>query len=145
MEDIIDGVILPSEYPIAEVMVPVLDRVPFIDSNASARSNTLPLNIELYDALWGVDGTVACTAGPNAALAGVIARGVCDPGDCNPYCEPLTVPLDGFELASRAQGEDWIKVLVSLIGFSRGFSNEIISLVKSSVIGFISFTFETRL
>jgi hypothetical protein len=40
----------------------------FIESNVSARSKTLPLNIAPNDALCGVEGTVACTAGPRAAL-----------------------------------------------------------------------------
>jgi hypothetical protein len=77
-----EGVIVPSFEPNVEVIVPT-DPVPlFIDSSASARSKTLPVNIELYDALCGVDGTVACTAGPSAALWGVIGSGIWEAGDC---------------------------------------------------------------
>jgi hypothetical protein len=50
----------------------------------------------LYDALCGIDGTVAWTAGPSAALAGVIGMETCDAGDCTPtdaYEEPFDVPL----------------------------------------------------
>ena len=58
---------IPSfDPPMAEVIVPAREPA-FIERNASARSKTLPLNIALYDVL-GMDGTVACTAGPNAAL-----------------------------------------------------------------------------
>ena len=53
-----------------------------IESSVSARSKTFPLNIAPNDALWGVEGTVACTAGPRAALWGVIGSGTCDAGDC---------------------------------------------------------------
>jgi len=66
------GVSVPSFEPMVELMVParendVMEPL-FMDRKASARSKTLPLNIALYDALCGVDGTVACTAGPSAAL-----------------------------------------------------------------------------
>jgi hypothetical protein len=63
-----DDTIDPSLEPMVEVIVPALDELPLIDRKASARSKTLPLNIALYEALCGVDGTVACTAGPKAAL-----------------------------------------------------------------------------
>lgn len=53
----------------------------FIESSASALSNTLLLNSALCDALIGVEGTVACTAGPSAALAGVIGKDICDAED----------------------------------------------------------------
>lgn len=43
-----------------------------MEIKASALSKTLPLNAALKDALWGVDGTVAWTAGPRAALCGVM-------------------------------------------------------------------------
>ena len=47
-----------------------------IESNESARWNTSPSkNLSLY-ALAGVDGTVACAAGPSAALSGVAGRGM---------------------------------------------------------------------
>lgn len=64
------GVIEPSFEPSIEVIVPFREEIEelFIDSRASARSNTFPLNIALYEALCGVEGTVACTAGPSAAL-----------------------------------------------------------------------------
>lgn len=77
----------PSFEPNVEDIVPVRDEkllALVIDKRASARSKTFPLNIPLYDALCGVDGTVACTAGPSAALAGVIGIGTCDTGDCTP-------------------------------------------------------------
>ena len=46
-----------------------------IDSNESARWKTSPSkNLSLY-ALAGVDGTVACAAGPRAALRGVAGIG----------------------------------------------------------------------
>jgi hypothetical protein len=61
-------VIIPSFEPIAEVIVVVREEPPFIESKASARSKTLPLNIAWYDALCEVEGTVACTAGPSDAL-----------------------------------------------------------------------------
>jgi hypothetical protein len=82
-----EGVIVPSFEPSVEVIVPfredITDPDPlFIDSSASARSKTLPVNMELYDALCGVDGTVACTAGPSAALWGVIGSGIWGAGDC---------------------------------------------------------------
>ena len=82
-----EGVIVPSFEPSIEVIVPfredTTDPDPlFIDSSASARSKTLPVNMELYDALCGVDGTVACTAGPSAALWGVIGSGIWEAGDC---------------------------------------------------------------
>ena len=65
------GVIEPSFEPKVEVIVPAREETteePFIDSKASALSKTLPLNMPLNVALCGVDGTVACTAGPSAAL-----------------------------------------------------------------------------
>jgi hypothetical protein len=54
-------------------MVPVRDMLPIVESSASARSNTLPEKAlakdePVNDALCGVEGTVACTAGPRAAL-----------------------------------------------------------------------------
>ena len=50
-------------------MVPVREKErPPMAINASARSKTLPLNALANEALCGVDGTVACTAGPRAAL-----------------------------------------------------------------------------
>jgi len=65
-----DGVIEPSLVPSIEVIVPLREEMElvFIDRSASARSNTFPLNIALYEALCGVEGTVAWTAGPRAAL-----------------------------------------------------------------------------
>jgi len=57
------GIIFPSIVPAREDAAEL-----FIERKASARSNTLPLNMALYEALCGVDGTVACTAGPSAAL-----------------------------------------------------------------------------
>jgi hypothetical protein len=65
------GVIVPSFDPKVEVIVPAREDTTeplLIDSKASARSKTLPLNMPLYVALCGVEGTVACTAGPSAAL-----------------------------------------------------------------------------
>lgn len=45
-----------------------------IESKESARWNTSPSkNLSLY-ALAGVEGTVACAAGPRAALRGVAGR-----------------------------------------------------------------------
>ena len=104
------GVIVPSFGPMAEVMVPVLEpKVPLvIDSRASARSKTLPLNIAPNEALWGVDGTVACTAGPSAALWGVIGSGTCDAGDCVVYEDPFEMPLEGPADAKKPQGEAWM-------------------------------------
>lgn len=75
----IDAVVIdPSLDPNVEVMVPAREdttELPFIDRKVSARSKTLPLNMPLYVALCGVEGTVACTAGPSAALWGVIGSG----------------------------------------------------------------------
>jgi hypothetical protein len=63
-----EGMAIPSfDTPMPEVIVPAREEPAFIERSASARSKTLPLNIALYDVL-GIDGTVACTAGPNAAL-----------------------------------------------------------------------------
>ncbi len=68
------GVMEPSLVPSIEVIVPLREEkedemeLVFIDKSASARSNTFPLNIPLYEALCGVEGTVAWTAGPRAAL-----------------------------------------------------------------------------
>ena len=80
------GVIIPSFEPKEDVIVPAREDASepplVIDSKASALSNTLPLNIALYEALCGVEGTVACTAGPSAALWGVIGRGIWEAGDC---------------------------------------------------------------
>lgn len=65
-----------SESEEALVMVPERDIVrPPIEMKAFARSNTLPLKACANDALCGVAGTVAWTAGPRAALCGVI--GIC--------------------------------------------------------------------
>lgn len=51
------------------VIVPLRDiERPPIDMRASARSKTPPLKAEAKEALCGVEGTVAWTAGPNAAL-----------------------------------------------------------------------------
>lgn len=64
-----------------EFIVPVRDmEIPPMEMRASARSKTLPLNAEANDALCGVDGTVAWTAGPKAALCGVIGMGNGFPG-----------------------------------------------------------------
>ncbi len=61
---------------VALFIVPVRDMdSPPMDINASARSKTFPLNALAKDAFCGVDGTVAWTAGPRAALCGVI--GIC--------------------------------------------------------------------
>lgn len=76
----LDEAIVPSLGPMAEVIVPARDEPAFIERRASARSNTLPLNIALYDEL-GVEGTVAWTAGPKAALWGVIGSDICPTGD----------------------------------------------------------------
>ena len=76
----LDEAIVPSLGPMAEVIVPARDGPAFIERRASARSNTLPLNIALYDEL-GVEGTVAWTAGPKAALCGVIGSDICPTGD----------------------------------------------------------------
>jgi hypothetical protein len=89
--------------PSFEVIVPAREdaaELPFIESKASARSKTLPLNIALYEALCGVDGTVACTAGPRAALCGVIGSGTWEAGDLTAYEEPL-----GIGMAKYDQGE----------------------------------------
>ena len=81
------GVMEPSFDPRVEVIVPARDEKPvvetlFIDIRVSARSKTLPLKMPLYVALCGVEGTVAWTAGPNAALWGVIGSGTWEAGDC---------------------------------------------------------------
>src|SRR4051812_41235153 len=86
---IIEGSVVPSIKPMAEDIVPALEELPFMESKASARSKTLPLNIALY-AGFGVDGTVACTAGPNAALWGVIGNAI---GDVIVSKEPLEMPF----------------------------------------------------
>jgi hypothetical protein len=62
-----EAIAVPSLEPMPEVIVPAREEPAFIERRASARSKTLPLNMALYDEL-GVDGTVAWTAGPNAAL-----------------------------------------------------------------------------
>jgi len=54
-----DDNIVPSLEPMVEVIVPALEELPLIERKASARSKTLPLNIALFGALCGVDGTVA--------------------------------------------------------------------------------------
>jgi hypothetical protein len=41
------GITIPPFDPMAEVIVPARDELPFIESRASARSKTLPLNIAL--------------------------------------------------------------------------------------------------
>lgn len=57
------GVMEPSFEPSIEVIVPFREEIDliFIDSSVSLRLYPLPLYI-------AVDGTVACTAGPSAAL-----------------------------------------------------------------------------
>lgn len=75
------------------VIVPFRDiESPPILIRASARSKTLPLNAAANEALWGVDGTVAWTAGPRAALWGVI--GSCMGAKPGP---PLGLKVLGFE------------------------------------------------
>ena len=88
-EKLLLGVIAPSIPVMVEFMVPVLEDAA-LASRVSALSNTVPTNIELYDPPCGVLGTVACTAGPRAALAGVIGIGA---GLCNmrPF---MFTPLD---------------------------------------------------
>jgi hypothetical protein len=72
------GVIEPSFEPNIDVIVPFREDIEelLMDKNVSARSKTLPLNTALYEALCGVEGTVAWTAGPSAALWGVIGNGI---------------------------------------------------------------------
>jgi len=55
------GLVIEEDMPSFDVMVPLRDDAAelFIERSASARSKTLPLNIALYDALCGVEGTVA--------------------------------------------------------------------------------------
>lgn len=59
-------------------MVPVrANGRPPMAIKASARSKTLPAKALAKEALCGVDGTVACTAGPRAALWGVMGIDTC--------------------------------------------------------------------
>lgn len=49
-----------SPEVMVEVMVPVReDAIELVFNRVSARSKTFPLNMELYEALCGVEGTVA--------------------------------------------------------------------------------------
>lgn len=128
---------LPSILDPALVIVPDLEDVLEIDSKASALSKTFPLNMlkELleYELLAydmpraplppnpeapfpllfavGALGTVAITAGPKAALCGVIGNGVCGGGDdtdaeFGPDEWPFVLLL---EEARKAQGDVWMR------------------------------------
>lgn len=90
LEKLVLDVIVPSIPVILEFMVPVLDDAALL-SKASALSNTSLENKGLYVPLCGVLGTVACTAGPRAALAGVIAIGA---ELCTIILLPIFTPLD---------------------------------------------------
>ena len=108
--------------------MPAREEAALIERRASARSKTLPLNIALYDEL-GVEGTVAWTAGPNAALWGVIGSDICPTGDCTPYTGPLDM-LVGLE----DQGDCWINCEQYLTSFWRGRSRPITSTQDSKVV-----------
>ena len=62
---------LRLEWPLRGM--PGLDMdIPGFAIRASALSKTLPWNAAANDVFCGVFGTVACMAGPNAALCGVM-------------------------------------------------------------------------
>lgn len=82
-----DGVCIPSSEdmdesderelkPICPLIMPFRPiEMPGLAMRASARSNTFPWKADAKELLCGVVGTVACIAGPRAALWGVI--GIC--------------------------------------------------------------------
>lgn len=103
----------------------------------SARSKTPPLNIALKDALCGVDGTVACTAGPNAALWGVTGSGTCDAGE-------LPIPFAGPAEARKDHGDAWMSWPVSLTAFCNGLKRTMTSVGSRLVTFLASLTLITR-
>lgn len=76
MEDKEDSELKPM-WPLPKPPLRPME-IPGLAMRASARSKTFPWNAAAKELLEGVVGTVACIAGPRAALCGVMGTDVGD-------------------------------------------------------------------